>query len=582
MSNLKKLQNWLKENSIDAFMVSRTDEFLSENIASYAERLKWISNFSGSSGKAVIMQDTAGIFVDGRYTIQIRKQIDENCFIIKHLDEFESWLKLNLKIDYILGLDPNLHSTKEIQSIKKISYDKGAKIKYLDFNPIDLLWHDQPLPPQSKAFIHDFQYNGKSAQEKIFQVRSTLKSNQCDYYILTALDSIAWLLNLRGNDILYTPLNLAYIIITPSNKIELFINKLKIKDIQFELHSYVNFHSIEEIKDYITKLKFNVVIGIDKNKTPFIFEKICSEHSIKFKYLFDPCVYPKAKKNNTELQGARNANIRDGVSITKFCYWLKNEMVIKETDELIASQKLFSLRKKNTLFYSLSFNTISAIGEHAALPHYSVTKSSNLPFKKNNIYLFDSGAQYFDGTTDITRTVIIGKPSSEQKDRFTRVLKGHIAIASCTFPNEMKGFELDPIARKSLIAIGCDYDHGTGHGIGSFLCVHEGPQKISKPLSGGLLLEGMILSNEPGFYKIGQYGIRIENLIIVKKKSSSTMGFETISWAPIDLDLIDKSLLVSREKEWLNSYHKKVFKKLGDLLSINEKTWLEEVTQPIQ
>jgi len=297
----------------------------------------------------------------------------------------------------------------------------------------------------------------------------------------------------------------------------------------------------------------------------------------------NPCAYPKAQKNSTELSGARNANIRDGLSITRFLYWLKNEMNINKTDEIKAADYLYDLRKKNDLFYSLSFDTISAIDEHAALPHYRVTHETNLSFRDNSVYLVDSGAQYLDGTTDITRTIVIGKPTEEQKDRFTRVLKGHIAIALATFEVKTKGSSLDPLARKSLQDIGCDYDHGTGHGIGSFLSVHEGPQRIAKSqgLSDGEIREGMILSNEPGFYKKEEYGIRTENLIVAYKKTDNTLGFETISWAPIDIDLIDINILSSDEIIWLNNYHQKVYEKLGDKLDMREREWLKKVTSPV-
>ena len=347
------------------------------------------------------------------------------------------------------------------------------------------------------------QYSGKSIESKISQIKSILRSNRCDYYLLSSLDSIAWLLNLRGNDILYTPLNLAYLIITPDKRVELFINKKKIEDVKNNLDKFSNFRSLESIKDFIKNLPLNVTFGIDKLRTPFIFEKICRDNSLRIKYFEDPCLYPKAQKNVTEIQGARYANIRDGISITKFLYWLKNKMEINKIDEISAAQKLYSLRKNNDLFYSSSFETISAVDQHAALPHYRITRNSNLPFQKNSIYLVDSGAQYLDGTTDITRTVILGSPTKEQKDRFTRVLIGHIAIATCNFKEGTKGSSLDPLARKYLQEIGCDYDHGTGHGIGSFLNVHEGPQRIAKNqgLSDSEIKEGMILSNEPGFYK---------------------------------------------------------------------------------
>ena len=582
MNNLQKTQNYLKEHNISLFIVNRTDEFLSEYIAPYAERLEWISNFSGSAGRAIVQQNKAFIFVDGRYTFQAHQQVDSQYFNIEHLKDFWKNLENNIEIDSSIGIDPSLHSNSEIKKIEKLAKKKKSFIKYLEKNPIDDLWNDRPSYPQSQAFIHEKKYAGKSSIDKLHKVQSILELSFIDYYILTSLDSIAWLLNIRGNDILHIPLILSFAIVPQSGKIELFVDDYKITNIKKKLQDIVNFHSFKSIEDYLITIN-NSIVAMDEERTAYNFNKICNDNNISTKYLQDPCVYLKAQKNPTELSGARNANIRDGLSIIKFLYWLKNEIIIDETDEIKAADYLYNLRKNNDLFHSLSFETISAIDEHAALPHYRVTHESNLSFRENSIYLVDSGAQYLDGTTDITRTIILGKPTEEQKDRFTRVLKGHIAIALATFEVNTKGSTIDPLARKSLQDIGCDYDHGTGHGIGSFLSVHEGPQRIAKPqgLSDGEIREGMILSNEPGFYKKKEYGIRTENLIVAYKKSHKKLGFETISWAPIDVDLVDISILSSDEIIWLNNYHQKVYEKLGDKLDTREKRWLKKVTHPV-
>ncbi len=582
MNNLQKIQNYLKENNISLFIVNRTDEFLNEYIAPYAERLEWISNFSGSAGRAIIQQNKAFIFIDGRYTFQAHKQVDDQYYNIEHLKDYWKYLENNIEINSSIGIDPMLHSNSEIKKIEELAKKKKTLVKYLEKNPIDNLWSDQPPYPQSQAFVHKEKYAGKSSIDKLRNLQSILESSLIDHYILTSLDSIAWLLNIRGNDILHIPLILSFAIVPRSGKIELFVDDGKTTNIKKKLQDIVNFHSFNDIEDYLITIN-NSVIGMDEDRTAYNFNKICKDNNLSIKYLTDPCVYPKAQKNPTELSGARNANIRDGLSIAKFLYWLKNEMNINKTDEIKAADYLYDLRQNNDLFYSLSFDTISAIDEHAALPHYRVTHETNLSFRDNSIYLVDSGAQYFDGTTDITRTIIIGKPTEEQKDRFTRVLKGHIAIASATFEVKTKGSALDPLARKSLQDIGCDYDHGTGHGIGSFLSVHEGPQRIAKSqgLSDGEIREGMILSNEPGFYKKEEYGIRTENLIVTYKKSDNTLGFETISWAPIDIDLIDINILSSEEIIWLNNYHQKVYEKLSDKLNMEERKWLKKVTRPV-
>ena len=582
MNNLQKTQNYLTKNNISLFIVNRTDEFLSEYIAPYAERLEWISNFSGSAGRAIIQQNKAFIFIDGRYTFQAHQQVDSQYFIIEHLKDFWKHLENNIEINSSIGIDPTLHSNSDINRIEELAKKKQSFIKYLEKNPIDDLWNDQPSYPQSQAFIHDEKYAGKSSIDKLHKVQSILESSFIDYYILTSLDSIAWLLNIRGNDILHIPLILSFAIIPRSGKIELFVDDCKITHIKEKLKNIVNFHSFKSVEDYLIKIN-NSIVGMDEERTAYNFEKICNDNNITTNYLLDPCVYPKAQKNSTELLGAKNANIRDGLSITKFLYWLKNDIIIDKTDEIKAANYLYDLRKNNDLFFSLSFETISAIDKHAALPHYRLTQESNLSFRDNSIYLVDSGAQYFDGTTDITRTIILGKPTKEQKDRFTRVLKGHIAIALATFETNTKVSTLDPLARKSLQDIGCDYDHGKGHGIGSFLSVHEGTQRIAKSqgLSDGEIREGMILSNEPGFYKKEEYGIRIENLVIAYKISNNTLGFETISCAPIDVDLVDINILSSDEIYWLNNYHQKVYEKLRDKLDKREEEWLQKVTRPI-
>tara|TARA_Y100000590_G_C15743481_1_gene1021154 strand:- start:4519 stop:6285 length:1767 start_codon:yes stop_codon:yes gene_type:complete len=583
MNNLHRVQKFLIDNNLDAYILFRADEFLNEHIAPYAERLKWISNFSGSAGKIIIKRKIAAIFVDGRYVLQANKEVNKKYFTIQHLKNLKIWLKNNLHKKMIIGLNPQFHSKIELELIKKITYKLKAKIKFLEENPIDKLWINQPKIPASQAFIHLLKYSGKSTEQKIKLVQTNLRKNKCDYFLLTSLDSIAWLLNIRGNDIPYTPVNLSYALISKNNKIDLFINLKKIKNVKFKLKKFVNFYSLESINNFFENFFKNSTIGIDKIRSPYFFEKKIKEKSLKIKYIDDPCVDLKSVKNLTELNGARKANIRDGVSFTKFLFWLKNLKDLNKIDERKASEKLLSLRKKNNLFFSLSFETISALNKNSALPHYKITNKSNLKFKKNSIYLIDSGAQYFDGTTDMTRTIIFGKPSKEQKDRFSRVLKGHISVAKSIFKKDTLGSSLDPLARKSLKKINCDYEHGTGHGIGSFLSVHEGPQSISKfkKLKEAKLKEGMIISNEPGFYKRGKYGIRIENLIVVKRHKDNKINFETISFSPIDTNLIDTSLLSGEEVNWLNNYHRKVFNKLSKYLNKKEKNWLKEATKPI-
>ncbi len=583
MTNLKKIQNWINNNNIDFVILNRSDEYLNEYIAPYAERLKWISNFSGSAGRAIISMNKAIIFVDGRYTDQVKKEVNKKYFIIKHINQYWDWLEKNIGKKKIISIDPRLHSIIEINKLKKIIIDSNCQLKLLYNNPIDFFWKNQPKYSVSNSFFHEKKYSGKTTKQKIESVCSLLKKRSVDYYFLNSLDSIAWLLNIRGRDLSYTPFIFCYAVICQNKKVNLFIDIKKIRLIKKHLKNHVNFLSINKISNFFEKFDNNFNIGMDINRTNYYFKDLCEINNIKIKYENDPCYYLKSIKNNIEINGAKKSNFRDGLSVTKFIYWLKNKMKINDNDELSASKFLYNLRKKNKLFFSLSFETISAIGKNSSFPHYRLTKKSNLTFKENIIYLIDSGAQYLDGTTDITRTVVIGRPTKEHKDRFTRVLKGHIAIATAEFGKNTKGSDLDPLARKDLKKIGCDFDHGTGHGIGSFANVHEGPQRISKSYQSNdvYLKQGMILSNEPGYYKKNKYGIRIENLIIVIKKSNQKLAFNTISLAPIDIDLVDKKLLTKKEISWINNYHAKVKKSLSNFLNDKEKKWLNNVTKSI-
>ena len=580
MNNLKKIQTFLKKNNINLFIINRSDEFLNENIAPYAERLKWISNFSGSAGRAFIFQNKAILFIDGRYKLQAREEVNKD-FQIKSLLNYWDFFHKFLRKNKVIGLDPSLHSITEISKIIAESKKLKIKINFFKKNPIDFFWNNQPISPKKKIFIHEEKFCGKSITKKIYNFQLVLKKELIDYYLITSLDSIAWLLNIRGNDILYSPLTFCYLLVPKVGRPILFTNLTKIRNIRNYLKKNINYYSFKHFEKFISKIDKSKIIGLDFDKINYTFQILFDDIKIKTKNLFDPCVYPKAQKNLIEINGAKKANIRDGISITKFLFWLKNNNHFNKTDEIKAFNYLYNLRKKNNLFYSLSFETISAVNNNAALPHYRTTEKTNQYFKKNSIYLVDSGAQYFDGTTDITRTIILGRANKEQKDRYTRVLKGHIALANAIFKENINTSKLDKLARKSLNEIKCDYDHGTGHGVGSFLNVHEGPQRITKFFNNSPLKIGMILSNEPGFYKDKKYGIRTENLIIVCKKNNSKIGFETISFAPFDIDLIEIKMLNNQELNWINNYHSKVYKLISSKLNNKEKQWLKKVTKPL-
>ena len=586
MKNLKiiKIQQQLKDKKIDALIINRTDEFLNEYIPPDAERLYWATNFSGSAGRAIISQNISTLFVDGRYTFQAKEQIDENVISLLHWNDFSKEINKIFVKNKCIGLDPKLHSIEEVNKIIELAKKNETRLHFTSPNLIDELWQDKPKRQYSVIFDHPENYAGINALDKVDQFVEELKDHNLDSYFLSSLDSIAWLLNLRADDILHTPLAFSYLFISVESKSVLYVSIEKLNyDLKNRLSNFLILKPIEEIEHVFNNLTKNLKIGFDYKNTSYFFYDLALNNNLQPSNLQNPCLIPKATKNETELEGSRKAHLRDGVSITKFLYWLKNHNSVEEENEISVANKLLSFRKSNEFFHSVSFDSISAIGKNAALPHYRANKNNPVSLKNNSIYLSDSGGQYYDGTTDITRTIILGKPNKEQIDRFTRVLKGHIKLSAHIFNKGTKGTDIDYLARESLQEINCDYDHGTGHGIGSFLSVHEAPQRISKKsmFPSVELLPGMILSNEPGYYKEGEYGIRIENIIVVKEEKENQLKFENISWAPIDKDLIDSSMLNEKELNWINDYHLKVFEKISGFLTLEEKNWLQKVTKPL-
>ena len=586
MKNLKipKIQQKLIETEIDSLIINRTDEFLNEYIPPDAERLYWVTNFSGSAGRAIISQNTSTLFVDGRYTFQANEQIDKNVISLSHWNDYSQELNKIFNKNKCIGLDPMLHSIEEVIKIIELAKKNETRLHFTFPNLIDELWQDKPQRQYSIIFDHPVNYAGIDALDKVGQFVKELKSNNLDSYFLSSLDSIAWLLNIRADDILHTPLAFSYLFVSVESKPVLYLSIEKLNDdLRNRLSNFLILKPIEEIEDVFNDLTKNIKIGFDYKNTSYFFYQLALNNKLIPANLQNPCLVPKAIKNEIELEGSRKAHLRDGVSVTKFLCWLKNHDSIEKENEISVANKLLSFRESNELFHSVSFDSISAIGKNAALPHYRADKNNPVSLKNNSIYLSDSGGQYYDGTTDITRTIILGKPSKEQIDRFTRVLKGHINLSNHTFQKGTKGTDIDYLARESLQEINCDYDHGTGHGIGSFLSVHEAPQRISKKsmFPSVELLPGMILSNEPGYYKEGEYGIRIENIIVVKEENENQLKFENISWAPIDRDLINSEMLNKEELNWINDYHSKVFEKISGSLTLEEKNWLQKVTKPL-
>ncbi len=589
---VRLLRAELKKRKVDGFWVPHTDEHQSEYIPPHAERLFWLTGFSGSAGGAIILGAKAAIFTDGRYTLQVREQVDGGVFEIRHLIEEPplKWLQNNLKKGQRLGFDPNLHSLNSAEALRRLCGEAGAKLVALMPNPIDAIWHDQPDRPKSKVIPHPLKYAGKSTDKKLGQIREILKDQGQDAFILTLADSLCWTFNIRAKDVAHTPVALGYAIIKTRGKAEIFIDLEKIPArTRSYLEKFATLRSPNRLYGALDKLgNAKKAVRLDPGATPFAIANRLKQAGAILKKADDPVINLKAVKNSAEISGARSAHLRDGIAYCQFLAWLDTHPTPSKLTEICVAKKLEEFRAATGELRDISFDTISGFAANGAIVHYRVTEASNLSFKKGTLYLIDSGAQYRDGTTDITRTIAIGRPSAKMCRHFTLVLKGHIALANAVFPGGTTGSHLDALARASLWRDGLDFDHGTGHGVGSYLSVHEGPQRISKALSTVSLKPGMILSNEPGYYKTGHYGIRIENLILVTRLEKipggdrSMYGFETLSWAPIDRNLIDKKLLNSMELIWLNGYHKQVYRKISPELAGKEKSWLKQACAPIR
>ncbi len=585
-----RLREELQRRGLDGFIIPRQDEFQGEYVAPYAERLRWLSGFAGSWGLAILMKDRAAIFVDGRYTIQVRHQVDTAIFTPRHLVEEPpaEWIEKELKPGELLGYDPWLMTAEQISRFEKAAAKAGAKLVPVDSNPIDAVWAEQPKRPSKPVSVQPTQFSGRSAKDKLTDVAKSLDKAGADAVVLTQPDSVAWAFNIRGGDVAYTPVVLSYAILHRKSEAELFIDADKLpEDVTAHLKGIVRIRPATEIEASLASLgQQKARVQIDPDWVPERVRAVLAQAGAEIVAGKDPCVLPKARKNAIEQEGARAAQKRDGVAVTRFLCWLDKAAPKGDQDEVTVAQKLAEFRAEGGMLKDLSFDSISGVGPNAAIPHYHVSKASALPLKNGEIYLIDSGAQYQDGTTDITRTVIIGTPTPEMKDRFTRVLKGMIALSRIRFPKGTCGSQLDVLARQPQWMAGLDFDHGTGHGVGSYLSVHEGPARINK--SDRTPLEpGMILSNEPGYYKEGQYGIRIENLILVREPEAIAggerpmMAFETLTLAPIDRRLIEPGLLSPEERDWLNAYHTRVEREIGAFLEGEELAWLKQACAPV-
>ncbi|MEO5611223.1 MAG: aminopeptidase P family protein [Sphingomicrobium sp.] len=590
---LAALREQLKADRLDGFVVPLTDEHMSEYVGSYAQRLAWLTGFEGSAGSAVVLPEEAAIFVDGRYTLQVRSQVSADQWSYQSVPEtsIAAWLTEHAPQGARIGYDPWLHSRDWVRQASEALASRGANLVPVKRNPIDAVWDDRPEASKAHLVVQPDQYAGKNAAEKRTDIADWLAKNHADAAVLSALDSIAWAFNVRGADVARTPVALAYAIVNADGTADLFVAGEKIgADVRQHLGNGVRLRERLAFEPALAALNGKTVAVDPERAVAAIFEAL-EQAGAKILPIRDPTVLPKAIKNAAEITGQKNAQGRDGAAISRFLKWVEEEAPKGELDELTASDHLESLRRESRELRDLSFDTISGAGPNGAIVHYRSSEKTNRKLESGSLYLVDSGGQYVDGTTDITRTVAIGQPTQEMRDRFTRVLQGHIAIATALFPKGTRGGQLDSFARRPLWDVGLDYAHGTGHGVGSFLGVHEGPQRIAPMTSaqaGGdePLAAGMILSNEPGYYKTGAYGIRIENLVLVVEKEvdgaeKDMLGFDTLTHAPIERRLIAKDMLSPKELAWLNAYHADVLAKIGPSLTGDDRAWLEAACAPL-
>jgi len=553
MEKIEKLKKIFKRERIDGYIIPKNDEFFVEYIPDHNDRLNFVTNFSGSYGFALILKNQNYLFVDGRYTLQANNQSCKSFKIVTIPDKMPSDILRNKKL--IIGFDPKLF-TKKFLSV--FFAKREFKYKPLLNNLIDEIWRRKIKKNKSKFFILPARSVDEKYQSKINKITNYLKKKKSDFLFITASENNAWLLNIRGRDVKYTPIPYSYVLIDKNQNIKFFCDLKKLSSTLRNHFSKVEFLDIKICNKVLSKIKGSKFI-IDKNSCSYFFENVIRKNN-KILNFQDPIYFFKAIKGKQEIENIKKAHIFDGAALTKYIFWLKKNFDKKKITEISASQKLFDFRKKNKKFKFLSFPTISGTGPNGAIIHYKATKKTNRKLKKGDVYLVDSGGQYEFGTTDVTRTISLKNSNKRVKDIFTRVLKGHIAVANFKLKNNTSGAEIDFIARKYLKQIGLNYAHGTGHGVGYFLNVHEGPHAISKKNNINFQ-KGMVVSNEPGYYEKNKFGIRIENLIYVKKDRKGN-SFENLTMAPIEKDLIIQESLSKNEKKWLNDYHKTVFRNL--------------------
>ncbi len=586
---LQALRAELSRRGFDGFVVPRGDRHQNETVPPSEERLAWLSGFTGSAGLAIVLRDSASIFVDGRYLLQVRDQVDTNAFRVEHSVDtpLSEWMERHLAAGTKLGYDPWLHTVESVEKMRRACETAGATLTPVTNNPIDAVWTDRPPPPLGPIVLHALRHAGEDAAAKLGRVRAELDKIRAGALVVSDPQAIAWTFNIRGSDVAHTPLPLAFGLIPKEGRAFLYVDGRKLTNaVRDALENLADIRSPDRFADDLRALAARSTIRIDQATAADAIATIIAEAGGKVSRGPDPIALLKAVKNTTEINGAREAHRRDGAAVVRFLAWFDREAPKGKLTEIEAVAALESFRRETGHLKDISFDTIAGAGPNGAIVHYRVTRKTNRKISPGELCLIDSGGQYEEGTTDITRTLTVGQPTAEMRERFTRVLKGHIAIARAIFPEGTTGAQLDSFARQSLWEAGIDFDHGTGHGVGSYLSVHEGPARIAK-LGTTSLKRGMILSNEPGYYKTGQYGIRIENLVLVVEAAAPPgaekplNAFETLTLAPIDRRLIARDMLSAVETAWLDRYHARVVSSLSPLVDAETNAWLAEATAPL-
>ncbi|MGE3302517.1 MAG: M24 family metallopeptidase [Hyphomonadaceae bacterium] len=588
-AHLPLLRAEIARRGLDGFIVPHEDEYQNEYVPPAFDRLAWATGFTGSAGAAVVFKDEAAVFVDGRYTLQVRDQVDGALYAYRDLVEGgpAAYIQERAKTGWRIGYDPKLVSPDALDKLAAAAKAAGASLVPVESNPIDAVWEDRPAIPAARVEPYPLEHAGEDSAAKRRRLGESLTKDGASAALITSPASLAWLFNIRGGDVKATPLPLGAAILRADGAADLFLAPEKTTDdLRAWLGNEVALKRPEELAAALAALKGAAVRVDPQTASAYYFDQLTAIGAQIVRGP-DPVTTPRAAKNDTEIEGARRAHARDGAALTRFLHWLGTYAQTHDVTEIEACEKLEGFRAATGLLKDLSFDSISGAGDHGAIVHYRVTQRTNKTLDRGSLFLIDSGGQYLDGTTDVTRTVAIGTPSAEMRDRFTRVLKGHIALARVRFPAGTSGHQLDALARLSLWGAGLDYDHGTGHGVGAYLGVHEGPHRISKGVNAVALLPGMIVSNEPGYYKEGGYGIRIENLQVVTPAQEiaggerAMLGFETLTLAPIDRRLIAADLLDAGERDWLNGYHARVLAQIAPQLDPEARAWLAEACAPL-